>query len=148
MDNSAATSIASPARERARASFAELENNPDRQHVNAGTVLFHEGDAPHGMFIVHTGRLDLIWHRGKPGERRRGVTVGEIVGLPAVISASPHLYTAIARTACEVSFIPCETFSRLVDDNPKLWFTVLRQLSQNVNESYDLIRKESRRNSR
>lgn len=148
MDNSGVSSIASPSRERARASVVELEKNPDRRTVNAGTVLFQEGEMPEGMYMLHAGRLDLIWHRGEPAERRRGVTAGEIVGLPAVISDSPHLYTALARTSCEVSFIPRATFSRLVDDNPKLWFTILRQLSQNVNESYDLIRKESRRNAR
>jgi hypothetical protein len=39
-----------------------------------------------------------------------------------------------------VAFIERSEFQSLIDGSPALWFTVLRQLSQDVNESYSIIR--------
>jgi CRP-like cAMP-binding protein len=61
--------------------------------------------------------------------------------MPAVISGHSHLSSAVARTACEIAFIDCEAFRRLVNDQSSIWFSVLRQLSQDVNDCYEVIRR-------
>lgn len=118
------------------------------QRLAPNTVLFREGEAPAGVYILHSGEVDLV-HEGTDGvERGCTAHAGEILGLSAVVSGRSHLSTAVARTPCGVGFIEREKFLCLVDDNPALWFGVLRQLSQDVNESYDVIRKGLTKGSR
>jgi SulP family sulfate permease len=148
MDNPLAPSIAARTTERIVRSADELDPGPERQRVPAGTILFREGETPAGVYILYSGRADLIWRLGGPGERRRAAGAGEILGLSAVISGGPYLSSAVARTACMVGFVALETFSQLVENRPSVWFSVLRQLSRDVNESYDLIRKRPKKTAR
>ena len=123
--------------EQAPLSFADLFVRPELQRVAANTALFHEGEVPAGVFILHSGEVDLVHERAAT----RTAHAGEILGLSAVISGRTHLSTAVARTLAEVAFIESEEFRSLVDDSPAIWFSVLRQLSQDVNASYDVIRR-------
>lgn len=131
----------SPSLEQPGHSFADLFTRPNLQRIPANSVLFHEGEVPAGVYILHSGRVDLVQEQSDGAERRRPAHAGEILGLSAVISGRSHLATGIAITLCEVGFIECLEFRRLVDANPAIWFNVLRQLSQDVNESYEVIRK-------
>lgn len=111
---------------------ANLFTRPELQRIAAGRVLFEEGEQPAGVYILHSGEVAL---------NTRTAHAGEIVGLMAVISGRAHLSSAVATTLCEVGFIEAEEFRNLVDENPAVWFSVLRQLSQDVNASYDVIRE-------
>lgn len=109
-------------------------------HVAKGAYLFREGDAPQGVYLLHSGEVDL--HVEVPGRvRNRSAQPGDLLGVMAVISNRPHMTTALAVTDCEVGFIDSVTFGRLIDESPVVWFTVLRQLSQDVNASYDVYRE-------
>ena len=125
-------------------SFADLFTRPELQRLAANTVLFREGEVPAGVFILHSGEVDLIHEH----VATRTARAGEILGLSAVISGRSHLSTAIARTFAEVAFIEGEEFRSLVDDNPAIWFSVLREISQDVNASYDVIRQRSAKSQR
>ncbi len=125
-------------------SFANLITHPELQGLAANTVLFREGEVPAGLFILHSGEVDLIHER----VATRTAQAGEILGLSAVLSGRSHLSTAIARTFAEVAFIEGDEFRSLVDDDPAIWFSVLRQLSQDVNASYDVIRHRSAKSQR
>jgi CRP-like cAMP-binding protein len=107
------------------------------QRFPAGCVLFEEGQLPIGVYILHSGNVTL----------GNGVTAraGEILGLMAVISGTPHSTSAVAASPCEVGFIERDEFRDLVDQSPAIWFTVLRQMSQDVYASNDVIRERSAR---
>jgi CRP-like cAMP-binding protein len=118
-------------------SFGDLFTRPDLQRLAANKVLFREGEVPAGVFILHSGEVDLVHEHAAT----RTARAGEILGLSAVISGRTHLSTAVARTFAEVAFIEGDEFRSLVDETPAIWFSVLRQLSQDVNASYDVIRR-------
>lgn len=115
----------------------DLLTRTELQRFAAGRVLFEEGELPAGVYILHSGKVTLS----------NGVTAraGEILGLMAVISGRPHLSSAVAVSPCEVGFIERDEFRDLVDQSPAVWFTVLRQMSQDVNASYEVIRERSDR---
>ncbi|HEY6137700.1 MAG TPA: cyclic nucleotide-binding domain-containing protein [Thermoanaerobaculia bacterium] len=117
-------------------SFGDLFTRADRR-LAANTVLFREGEMPDGVYLLQSGEVDLVHEHAAT----RTARAGEILGLSAVISGRTHLSTAVARTPAAVAFIGCEELRALVDDNPPIWFSVLRQLSQDVNASYDAIRR-------
>ena len=111
------------------------------QHRPAGTILFSEGDPPRGIYLIHSGAIDLLLRdRNGAWKRMRSASAGGILGLESVVSLRPHEYTARATTACELGFIEKESFLRVLDESPAIWFSVLRLLSQGVNASYDSLR--------
>jgi CRP-like cAMP-binding protein len=111
------------------------------RRVEKGTALFRAGDPPQGVYFLQSGQVALCvdavervrtTHTGEPGD---------LLGVMAVISSRPHLTTAIATTDCEVGFIGADEFRRLIDESPVVWFSVLRQLSQDVNASYETYKE-------
>jgi CRP-like cAMP-binding protein len=122
-------------------SLANLFTRPELQRVAAGHVLFEEGERAAGVYILHSGEVELATVlEGRP-TRVRTARAGEILGLMAVLSGRTHLSSAVAATPCEVGFIEAEEFRKLIDESPAVWFSILRQLSQDVNASYDILRE-------
>ena len=111
------------------------------QHRPAGTVLFNEGDPPHGIYLIHSGTIELLMRaRNGDWKRLRSTSPSEILGLEAVVARRTHDATARAITPCDLGFIERESFLRVLDESPAIWFSVLRLLSQGVNTSYDSLR--------
>jgi CRP-like cAMP-binding protein len=84
-----------------------------KQH-GAGTILFSEGDAPAGVWIVRRGRIELTVGRA----RRRAVVQilrpGDVEGDIAVILGKPQPYTARAVEETLCLFIDASTFEQLL----------------------------------
>jgi CRP-like cAMP-binding protein len=118
-----------------------LSERETLQHRPAGTVLFNEGDQPRGTYLIHSGTIELLMRaRNGDWKRMRSASSGEILGLESVVSRRPHDATARAITSCELGFIERESFLRVLDESPAIWFSVLRLLSQGVDASYDSLR--------
>lgn len=107
----------------------------------AGRLLFHEGDDPRGIYVVHSGQVDLVFS-GKNGNAKplRVAEEGQILGLSCVVSHRPHDCSATTRTACELGFIDRDTLLEQIDHSPAIWFSVLQLLSEDVNSCYDCMR--------
>jgi|GEM_PF-1168462 len=121
--------------------LANLFTRPELERIAAGRVLFEEGEPPDGVYILHSGEVALSSVLDGRKTRVRTARAGEILGLMAVVSRRDHLSSAVATSLCEVGFIEAGEFRRLIDESPAVWFSVLRQLSQDVNASYDVIRE-------
>ena len=122
----------------ADACLTERETLQDRP---AGTILFNEGDQPRGIYLIHSGTIDLLMRaRNGDWKRMRSASAGDILGLESVVSLRPNDATARAITSCDLGFIERESFLRVLDESPAIWFSVLRLLSQGVNASYDSLR--------
>jgi len=107
----------------------------------AGRTLFYEGEDPRGVYLIHSGTIDLVFS-AKDGRAKalRVARGGQIIGLSSVFSRRTHDYTATVRSTCEVGFVDAATFRRLLDSSPTIWFSVLRLLSEDVNSCYDCMR--------
>jgi CRP-like cAMP-binding protein len=118
-----------------------LTEHETLQHRPASSIVFNEGDQPRGVYFIHSGLIELLM-RARNGElkRMRTASAGEILALESVVARRPHDATARAITACELGFIERESFLRVLDESPAIWFSVLRLLSQGVNASYDSLR--------
>jgi CRP-like cAMP-binding protein len=106
-----------------------------------GETLFREGDEPRGVYVLHSGSVQLLF-AGKNGNAKplREAQPGQILGLSCVVTQRPHDCTATAAEPCEVAFIERDDFLRTLDDSPTVWFSVLRVLSSEVNAAYDDMR--------
>jgi CRP-like cAMP-binding protein len=106
-----------------------------------GEMLFLEGETPAGVYVLHSGEVDLLFmNRDGNAKPLRVVSPGQILGLSSVVMQRPHDCSAIARTPCEVGFIARDEFLQSLHDTPAIWLSVLRMLSSDVNAVYDDMR--------
>lgn len=106
-----------------------------------GETLFREGELPRGIYILHSGIIELLFS-AKNGQTKplRGVRPGQILGLSCVVTNRLHDCTATAIEPCEVAFIERDDFLEILDESPAVWFNVLRMLSRDVNAVYNDMR--------
>lgn len=119
-------------------------NLADREtllRLREGETLFREGDVPLGVYVLHSGTVNLVFSaRNGSTKPLREAQPGQLLGLSCVVTQRPHDCTATAAEPCEVAFIERADFLRALDDSPAVWFSVLRVLSSEVNAVYDDIR--------
>ena len=120
---------------------APLTPSETMQHRAAGEMLFLEGETPAGVYVLHSGEVDLLFAaRNGSVKALRLATPGQILGLSSLVMEQQHDCSAIARLPCEVGFIARDTFLRMLDERPSVWCSVLRLLSSDLNAAYDDIR--------
>lgn len=118
--------------------FASLETV---ESFAAESFLFIEGDAARGVFLIHSGKVELMI-AGKDGANKMlgSVGPGAILGLSSVVSGQPQETTARALEPTRVGFIDREAFLTALHQSPEAWFAVLEMLSNDINTCYDLMR--------
>ncbi|HEX6086751.1 MAG TPA: Crp/Fnr family transcriptional regulator [Thermoanaerobaculia bacterium] len=102
----------------------------------AGKLLFREGEPADGVYVLHSGGVALAFSN-KP---MVVLGPGEIVGLTTVMSNRAHDCSAVTHGACVVGFVEKAVFLRLLDEQPALWLTVLRMISENINACWQSMR--------
>ncbi len=113
-----------------------------------GAVLFSEGQAPRGVFVVRRGRVKLSIC-GSEGRTLilRIVEPGAPLGVAAAVSGRPYEATAETQEPCEISFLRQCDLLRLMRLHGELALWVTQQISQDYacrcREIRDLILSDS-----
>jgi CRP-like cAMP-binding protein len=103
-----------------------------------GSVLFQQGEAAAGFFLLISGAVDLVIS----GARHKAIVLGSVsagqaLGLAAVIDSLPHPVTAIAVSPVESLYFPRPELLQVLEASPQLWFRVSLLLSECVREAYN-----------
>jgi CRP-like cAMP-binding protein len=100
--------------------------------LGSNRILFRQGDAPIGVFILTKGTVRLTRRlEGKEVLTAR-VGAGSLLGVPAVIEAKPYSLTAEATKGAELSLLTAEYFVHLMHTEPELSFRLLQVLAAEV----------------
>lgn len=84
--------------------------------LEAGDLLFAEGEESHGLVLVVDGALRLESRRsGALGTAQRG----QALGAASLVSIGPREATATANERCRVLLLRRSAFRRLVEDAPR-----------------------------
>ncbi len=109
--------------------------------IPRGTVLFREGQASHGVFVLRAGRVLLtIDQPGRHGRLVRIARGGEILGLATLFTRGAYDATAEVARAAQFSFVSHEQVLSRIDENPHLRLEILNQLSHDVISCHDFVR--------
>ena len=94
----------------------------------AGAVLFVEGEAPRGLFVLCGGEAKLT-AGSRQGESiiLRLAESGELLGLSSLIAGSAYAATAETITPAQVAFIPARKFQRFLRTHPDVALRVAEQ---------------------
>jgi NTE family protein len=90
----------------------DLERSLTRVALEAGEVLFREGDAGDSLYVVVAGRVRLL--AGEPGAKRaiHDFGPGELVGESALLTGEPRTATVIAVRDTELYRLGAESAGR------------------------------------
>ena len=106
-----------------------------------GAVLFLEGQAPRGIFVLCTGQVKVsLSARDGKTLILRIVEPGEVLGLSATVSDHPYELTAETMEPCQVNFVKRENFLRFLKENSDACFKVAEQLSAKYNNTCHELR--------
>lgn len=105
-------------------------------------VLFRQGEAPRGLYIVHQGEATLVMH-SPAGEEVMAIQAGpgSLLGLPGLIGNQPYTLTAIANCGAELCFISRDEFTTIMRSDPQLSLKVLQVLAAEVRSARQAIRE-------
>jgi CRP-like cAMP-binding protein len=103
-------------------------------------VLFRQGDAPIGLYILKSGKVTLTMSSldGKEIVSTKAAA-GSLLGLPGLIGNEPYTLTAIALTGAQLAFVARDSFTALMRTDPLLALKVLQVLAAEVRSARSAI---------
>lgn len=105
-----------------------FRTSPDARDVQAGEVLFDQGDSGDAMFAVVEGNVELSLN----GIVIEDVGPGGILGEMALINPAPRTARATARTAARVVSVDQQGFMYLVQEHPTFAIQVMRVMAERL----------------
>jgi CRP/FNR family transcriptional regulator len=106
-----------------------------------GAVLFVEGQAPRGIFVLCKGRVKLsICATDGKTLILKIADPGEVLGLSASVSGKPYELTAETVDPCQVNFVKREDFLRFLKEHAEACFKVAEQLADKYNGACHEVR--------
>ena len=102
-----------------------------------GSLLFAEGQASQGVYILCYGRVKLsTCSRDGKVIILQIATAGEVLGLSAVVSGADYEATAEVIEPCQIGFVRKSDFLRLLQQNQDACLNAVKQLSQNYQTAH------------
>lgn len=101
----------------------------------ATELLFHQGEEPHGCYLVKRGKVRLFME-ANPGQRvfRRVVGPGCLVGLPATINGRAYSLTSEVVEDAELAYLSRQDIALLIKSDTSAAMKLLDLLSSEVQE--------------
>jgi CRP/FNR family transcriptional regulator, cyclic AMP receptor protein len=114
-----------------------LDRVSHKTTLPAGAILFVEGQAPRGMFMVCTGRVNLST-TSREGKILilKTANAGEALGLSATISGMGYEATAETATPCQVSFVDRKHYLELMQQHSEIGMHTSQCLSSEFRSAY------------
>lgn len=94
----------------------------ERRHVEPGSIVVAEGDAPQEIYVVRSGSAEVLV-AGEDGERRRvgHVAAGATLCEMALFTGEPASATVRATSELELLVLRADEFERLADRFPVVY---------------------------
>ncbi|RYU77198.1 response regulator [Hymenobacter persicinus] len=121
----------------AEPSLAELHALLTAEHrmraYKKRTVLFQEGDAPAGVYFIHSGKVKTFKTDEGGNEYVTSLSgAGDYVGHLNVLEDMPYANSASTLEDCVISFFPLQEFRTLLAQHPGVARQFAALLSQNL----------------
>jgi CRP/FNR family transcriptional regulator, cyclic AMP receptor protein len=114
-----------------------LDRVSHKSTLPAGAILFVEGQIPHGVFVLCSGRVNLST-TSREGKILilKTAEAGEAVGLGAAISGAGYESTAETATPCQLNFVDREHLLELMQTYSEVSMRAAHALSRDFHDAY------------
>lgn len=109
--------------------------------LQAGQILFKEGEKSNGMFLVRRGELQVFVTQGTKEVKLAVVGAGGMIGEMALFDQKPRSASVRANGETEVSHITNEDFGNLMKQIPKWFVGLMTTLSGRLRTTNDRLQK-------
>ncbi len=110
-----------------------LEEQSTPIRCDEDRVLFHQGDAPVGLFILKSGNVTLSMQAaGGKDILSFQAQVGSLLGLPGLIGDEPYSLSAVAHAGVELRYVTRDDFALMMQTQPRLALKILQVLAAEV----------------
>ena len=118
-----------------------LQDSARMEVHRTGAILFAEGQAAEGVFILCNGRAKI----STASERGNVIILkvapaGEVLAGEAVLANRRHEETAELLDSCQVKFIPKKEFVQHISQHMQMAFKTVVQLANNCGAARDQVR--------
>ncbi|HZS08013.1 MAG TPA: Crp/Fnr family transcriptional regulator [Blastocatellia bacterium] len=127
-------------RDLSEAALNDYETIVQTSFYPAGTMLFWEGQAPEGVYLLSSGRAKLSISSSNGRTLMRVVEPGEPLGLGATVSGRPYEGSAGMLNTGQVNFIGREDFLGFLGRHGEAGLQVARHLSLDYYHVHDQVR--------
>ena len=104
------------------------------QLYSTHTLICREGERGSTLFIIVTGKVEVIKGMGKTENVIAVREPGEFVGEMAILESAPRFATLRAQDDVRVLVIEGEAFKTILTDRPEVAISVLRHMSTRVRQ--------------
>lgn len=120
--------------------IAALSARARRRRFAAGAIIFHEGDAGDGLFVLVEGRVRLTMLSGAGGEATLAVlSQGDPLGEMALFDGLPRSTTATAIEATTTFMVSRDDFVAWLRDRPAAALALLETLSLRLRRTNETV---------
>jgi len=104
------------------------EKSTDLLRIDAGKVIFKEGDPGDVVYVVLDGMVELR----VSGQLVEIVEPGGILGEMALIEQAPRVATATARIACDLQPISESRFMSMIQETPHFALQIMKVIASRL----------------
>ena len=105
-----------------------------------GHMVFNEGNIPHGLFIINSGKIKISKYSNEGKEQIvRFAKDGDIIGYRALLSGEKYTCSASAINKISICFIPKHTFFDLLTRNGDLALKMMKLLANDLRKAESKI---------
>lgn len=115
--------------------FELFAHNPTIVNVPAGQALFREGEEGQMMYVLATGKADVIVNNRVVESLQHGNIVGEI----GIVLPGPRSASVVATTDCEFVAVDEKRFQFLVQQTPFFATQVMRVMAERLRNLNQLV---------
>lgn len=122
--------------------LVEMSNLFTSHQLEAGEILFHQGDPGDSLLLVTEGEISIFAPiEGEIGNEKpiRVFGPGEILGEMSIIDDQPRSLSARAEKPATVLALDQQEFKRLLRDHPDMSISVMAGLSDRIRYTTDFL---------
>jgi len=105
----------------------------------AGSILFEEGQACQGMFLIQKGRVRLFRRAGETEVTIDTLGKGDFFGEMACLIGQPRSLNAVAEVDSQILRVEPELLDSLFRENPGMGLKVVGNLARRLRKAYEII---------
>ena len=118
------------------AELATLKQTATELSLPAGHVIFRQGDAGDGIYLVEDGCVEISAVASDGGRRILSeLGPGSFFGEMAVMDDQPRSATATVAADCTLSFIASAAVWRVLEQSPEVLISMMREFTLRMRES-------------
>ncbi len=115
--------------------------------VPSGRVLFRQGDPADSLYLVLSGRFEVVGQTEDGEQHLAWILPGEIIGEMALVAAEARTATVIARESASVWCLPVQVFEGLLSQADPIGIAILKGVSREMCKRFRQVLKEGMRTS-